>query len=205
MIPLNLTSVKVFAILFPGNEVRRLYCGTNKVARQSQKQIAEAMMALLGEKPFSRISVSELCKAAEISRQTFYSLFSSRESVMEFTLQARYCEGLELSMPEQAPEKGDLLPWLCRSCSGYILRNRALIKLLVDNRIDYLLYDSFYDAMDSCECFLRGEDPCLRSYAASFYAGGFACVARRYAEEGCSSSGDQLEALLETLLSGRLF
>ena len=41
-----------------------MYCGTNKTALQSQKQIAEAMMALLGEKPFSQITVSELCRSA---------------------------------------------------------------------------------------------------------------------------------------------
>ena len=182
-----------------------MYCGTNKTALQSQKQIAQAMMALLGEKPFSQITVSELCKAAGISRQTFYTLFTSRENVMVFTLQARYCSGPEIAAPERAADRGSALRWLCRGYSEYMLRNRELIKLLVDNRIDYLLYDSFFEAMDSCECFLRDTDPCTRSYAASFYAGGFACVARRYAEEGCSSSADQLEKLLVTLLSGSLF
>jgi hypothetical protein len=96
------------------------------------------------------------------------------------------------------------LQWICHSYSLYMLRNRRLIKTLVDNHIDYLLYDSFFEAMDSCECFLHDIDPCTRSYAASFYAGGFACVARRYAEEGCASSADQLEKLLRSLLSGRL-
>lgn len=182
-----------------------MYCGTNKTALQSQRQIADAMMALLGEKPFSQVTVSELCKAAGISRQTFYTLFTSRENVMVFTLQANCCDGPEIAVPEHADGKGELLYWLCRSYSAYILRNRGLIKLLVDNRIDYLLYDSFYDAMDGCDRFLRDTDPCTRSYAASFYAGGIACVARRYAEEGCMSSADQLETLLMTLLSGRLF
>ena len=182
-----------------------MYRGTNKTALQSQRQIAEAMMALLGEKPFSQITISELCKAAGISRQTFYSLFTSRENVMVFSLQARYCDGPEIAVPDHADGQRDLLHWLCHSYCAYILRNRSLIKLLVDNHIDHLLYDSFFDAMDGCECFLSQVDPCTRSYAASFYAGGFACVARRYAEEGCSSSADQLEALLVTLLSGSLF
>ena len=182
-----------------------MYCGTNKTALQSQRQIAEAMMALLREKPFSQVTVSELCKSAGISRQTFYSLFTSRENVMVFTLQANYCSGPEISAPEPAAERRDPLRWLCRGYSEYMLRNRALIKMLVDNRIDHLLYDSFFEAMDRCECFLPKVDPCTRSYAASFYAGGIACVARRYAQEGCMSSADQLEALLMTLLSGRLF
>ena len=74
-----------------------MYCGNNKTALQSQKQTADAMMALLSEKPFSQITISELCREAGISRQTFYSLFTNRENVMVFTLQEQYCEGLELS------------------------------------------------------------------------------------------------------------
>lgn len=182
-----------------------MYCGTNKTARQSQKQTAEAMIALLKEKPFTQITISELCREAGISRQTFYSLFTSRENVMVFTLQEQYCEGLEISAPGQSSYDEDLIRWICHSYSSYMFRNRSLIKMLVDNHIDYLLYDSFYDSMDNCECFMHDIDPCTRSYAASFYAGGFACVARRYAEEGCSSSADQLEEILETLISGRLF
>ena len=182
-----------------------MYCGSNKTALQSQRQIANAMMALLAEKPFARITVSELCKGAGISRQTFYTLFTSRENVMVFNLQAQYCDGPELSEPEHIACRGDTLRWLCHGYSEYMLRNRSLIKLLVDNRIDYLLYDSFFEAMDRCECFLPRADACVRSYAASFYAGGIACVARRYAQEGCASSANQLESLLMTLLSGSLF
>lgn len=182
-----------------------MYCGTNKTALQSQRQIAEAMMSLLREKPFSQVTVSELCKAAGISRQTFYTLFTSRENVMVFTLQADYGDGPELSETEHPACRGDLLRWLCRGYSEYMLRNQSLIKLLVDNHIDHLLYDSFFEAMDGCACFLPKADACTRRYAASFYAGGFACVARRYAQEGCASTASQLEALLMTLLSGGLF
>jgi len=182
-----------------------MYCGTNKTALQSQRQIANAMMALLGEKPFAQITVSEVCKAAGISRQTFYTLFTSRENVMVFTLQTNCCEGPELNAPASPACRGELLRWLCRGYSEYMLRNRALIKLLVDNRIDHLLYDSFFEAMDSCDCFLPKADACTRSYAAAFYAGGIACVARRFVQEGCSSSAGQLESLLMTLLSGSLF
>ena len=182
-----------------------MYCGTNKTALQSQRQIANAMMALLRDKPYSQVTVSEICRAAGISRQTFYTLFTSRENVVVFTLQAQYCDGPELNEPKRIACRGDMLRWLCRGYSEYMLRNRSLIKLLVDNRIDYLLYDSFFEAMDSCDCFLPKADACMRSYAASFYAGGIACVARRYAQEGCASTANQLESLLMTLLSGSLF
>lgn len=185
----------------PRRKESTMYCGSNKTALQSQRLIAEAMMALIREKPFTQITVSELCKTAGISRQTFYSLFTSRENVMVFALQTEGCDAPEIAVPNRT----DALRRLCRGYSEYMLRNRGLIKLLVDNRIDYLLYDSFFEVMDSCDCFLPEAEPCLRRYAASFYAGGIACVARTYAREGCTSSAEGLEELLLTLLSGRLF
>ena len=182
-----------------------MYRGSNITARQSQCQIADAMMALLGEKPFSQITVSALCKAAGVSRQTFYSLFASREDVIAFGLRFRDCGGPRLgdSRPSAGPD--DPLRWLCRCFSEYILRHRRLIKLLVDNNIDYLLYNGFHEAWEGCGCFLRDADPCARGYAAAFYAGGIAGVARRFAREGCVRSAEQLESLLESLLCGRLF
>jgi len=181
-----------------------MYCGTNKTALQSQKLIADAMMRLIQEKPYQQITISELCKAAGISRQTFYSLFTSRENVVVFTLQARYCDA-----PEPPRLKTDRevcgLRQLCVGYSEYILRNQGLLRLLVENHIDYLLYDSLYEALDECGCFLHAVDPCTRRYAASFYAGGVACVARRFAEEGCRTSAGQLEELLMTLFTGSLF
>ncbi len=182
-----------------------MYCGSNKTALQSQRQIARAMMALIREKPYAQITVSELCKSAGISRQTFYSLFTSRENVMVFTLQAGTCDTPEIAPPERACSRSDALRWLCRGYSEYMLHNRDLIKLLVDNHIDHLLYDSFFEAMNGCDCFLAGVEPCLRYYAASFYAGGIACVARAYAQEGCTTTADGLEEMLMTLLSGELF
>ena len=63
-----------------------MYCGNNKVALSSQRQIAQALMQLIDEKPYQDITISELCKTAGISRQTFYTLFTSRENVVTFTL-----------------------------------------------------------------------------------------------------------------------
>lgn len=181
-----------------------MYCGTNKTALASQRQISDALMRLIQEKPFSQITVSELCKEAGISRQTFYTLFTSRENVVVFTLQAQYCYTPHMSVPEESKACHGLRA-LCRGYSEYMQENQRLINTLVVNHIDYLLYDSFFDALDNCDCFLQSVDPCTRRYAASFYAGGISSVARRYAQEGCSTSADRLEELLLALFTGGLF
>ena len=186
-----------------------MYCGTNKTALQSQRQIAEAMMVLIRQKPYQQITISELCKAAGVSRQTFYTLFTSRENAMVFALQTRSCDVPELEMRRPEAESRQCryfdLHRLCRGYSAYLLRNQGLIRLLVENGIDHLLYDSFFDALERCGHFLSRADACTRRYAASFYAGGVTCVARQYAQEGCESTAEQLEQLLMTLFTGALF
>ena len=175
-----------------------MYCGSNKKARSSQQQIAGAMMALIQQKPYAQISVSELCREAGVSRQTFYSLFSSRENVVTFALEEQYgC------VPE--PEaRSDSLEALCQGCSEYIRRNSAFIKLLAENNIDHLLYDSIFNALERCDRFLKDAPACARRCAVSFYAGGLSHVARQYAREGCAATTDELTRMLLALFRGEL-
>ena len=178
-----------------------MYCGSNKLALASQRQIAEALMRLIGEKPYRQISVSELCRNAGISRQTFYSLFTSRDNVMVFTLQERCC--YEPDGAQRGADGG--LRGLCRGYAQYVLHNRDILRLLVENGIDYLLYDSLREGLSSSGCFLPELDAGRRAYAVDFVAGGITGVVRRYVRAGCRSGAAEMESLLESLLGGELF
>jgi AcrR family transcriptional regulator len=182
-----------------------MYCGRNKTALTSQRQIAEAMMRLIQDKPYAQISVSELCKEAGISRQTFYSLFTSRENVMVFTLQSSACCAADFEEEPERTCRQESLRDLCRGYSHYLVANRDLIRILVENQIDHLLYDSFFEVLNRSDCVFSGAEPCLRRYASSFYAGGVSSVARQYAQDGCSASEEHLEQLLMQLFTGSLF
>ena len=182
-----------------------MYCGSNKTALSSQRQIARALLSLMQEEPYDRITISALCKEAGISRQTFYSLFTSRENVVVFTLQARYRFTPDEEMLTTTRKDACGLRMLCRSYSEYIEANRSFLQLLSRNKIDYLLYDSIFEALSDCGCFLEHTDPCTRRYAASFYAGGISSVACCYAREGCTATANELEEMLYTFFTGSLF
>ena len=87
--------------------MKYLYCGTNKTALASQDQIANTLLALMKEKPYDEISVSELCRCAGISRQTFYSLYQSKENVVIRILQNYYCYMPAEHLPENELDPGD--------------------------------------------------------------------------------------------------
>lgn len=84
-----------------------MYCGRNKIALSSQKQIAETMLRLLTENSYAAISVSMICREAGVSRQTFYSLFQSKENVIIYMFQEKYCYSPEEASEQESDDGGD--------------------------------------------------------------------------------------------------
>lgn len=55
----------------------------NPTAQQSQKWILEALLGLMKDTPYDKLSVSEICRRAEVDRRTFYRNFNSKNEVLE--------------------------------------------------------------------------------------------------------------------------
>ena len=63
-----------------------MYQGKNPKALTSQKLLLEALNELMDEKEVKDISISELCSRSGVSRQTFYSLFGTKENILLYEL-----------------------------------------------------------------------------------------------------------------------
>ena len=174
-----------------------VYCGCNEKALSSQRAIACALLALMEAEPYAEISISALCRAAGISRPTFYSLFGSKDDVVAYILRENHCYSPE-------PEASSCLKSFCMSYSEYIARQRHFLTLIVNNGVGHLLYRSIFDSLMDCSCFLRDLDTASRRSAANFTAGALTGVAQDYvAREACTA--DELCRLLESLFDGSLF
>lgn len=175
-----------------------MYCGTNPTALLNQRQLAKALFQLMETKPFSAISVSELCREASISRQTFYSLFDSKESVVTYTLTERYCYSPET----EGEDACHSLRQMCAEYGDYLRSHADFLRTLVDNDLIYLLYDSLYDTLLDCGCFLSEMTAEIRDYAADFMAGGFTSIARTYIRTGAHTDPTLLDGLIYGLFNG---
>lgn len=176
-----------------------MYCGCNPTALSSQTQISEALTRLLAEKSYTKITVSELCRASGVSRQTFYSLFSSMENVVVFTLQEKACR-----LPRET-ETLSSLEQLCKSYSAYICENRDYLKMLVDNKVAYLLYDSIRASLLCCRAQSADASRREAQYTSHFLAGALTGVVQQYCAEDPPPSADVLDRMLHDLFSGVLF
>ena len=172
-----------------------MYCGKNKKALSSLDQIADALVELLSSKGFDKITVSELCRESGISRQTFYNLFQSKENVMIYVLQDKYC-----SLPDTG--EADPLKLICGEYAHYIYDNRELLCLLSENHIIHLLYDSICSSLNSCcsftgACAMHGQPV----FGTGFFAGAITGFVQAYCGQPDPMSYEKLQRSLYRLFT----
>ncbi len=101
---------------------------------KTKRNLKDAMIRMLSTEDFERISVTELCKEAKVSRITFYSHYSDKYALLEDIFNDMLCIGTEdyyRRQEENNPERG-----LVR---GYVNMLSAILDLYYD-RFDFFQY-----------------------------------------------------------------
>ncbi len=179
-----------------------MYQGSNKTALCSQKNIAGSFIELLREKEYSKISISEICQKAGVSRQTFYTLFESKENIVSFVLTKHH----EFNPSEDCNCKGaPTLKQLSAGYSSYILSKKEILELLVKNNIIYMMQCNLYKAFTNCDEVTPVENPIMHDLTTDFVAAGLTTIAKHYCMHSDSISEESLQDLIYDLFSGKYF
>ena len=177
-----------------------MYCGNNKTALASQKHIADSFIGLLRRSPYASISISSICKEAGVSRQTFYSIFESKENIIVYELTGQH----SLKPGESCCEASISLEDLCKEYSAYIVDKREFLSLLVRNDVIYLMHDCLFNSFMTCNQFSPESDSEYRAFTAEFFAGGLTGIAKTYVQQGSEMSKSQLDEMIYRLFSGQM-
>ena len=113
-----------------------MYRGSNPTAIRSMKWLSEAMMDLLKEKQYSKINVKDICTRADLSRQTFYQIFNSKEEII------RHCIKQSFESLEELPKRTDFMSSAAFIAKN-ISKNKEFIRLLSEKR---RLANAFFSA-----------------------------------------------------------
>lgn len=116
-----------------------MYQGKNPTALQSQNLITEALLALMEEEPFQKITIKAVCAHAGVSRQTFYSLFENKEEVIGRRLDQLFEEYRKRFIEEK---RAYTIRSLCDSIMECFVEQKKLLSLLVENHLDTLARES---------------------------------------------------------------
>jgi AcrR family transcriptional regulator len=179
-----------------------MYEGGNTTALSSQKAIADALFSLLETKPYKDISVSEICKKSGVSRQTFYTLFQTKENVIVHKLK-NSCAFFD---EHNADKNSFTLRNICHYFGLYITMNGEFLKQIIENELTFIIYDDIYQACLSCEQHVTIEE-CegCRGYIATFAAGGLTGIIKHYIKDGQTKDAKYIEEITYKLLSGAFF
>lgn len=181
-----------------------MYQGCNKTALCSQKSIAEGFYELLKEKEYPKITASEICKKSGVSRQTFYSLFSSKENIVAFILSKEY----SFNPTEECKCSGaPTLRELSKGFSAFIVQKSDFIDLLEKNNIIYLMQETLYDGFKDCN--VLNSNSIINKVPADivldFIASGLTTIAKHYVKNRSDINCKELEDMIYMLFSGEYF
>ena len=103
----------------------------DKRIAKTKKNLKNAMIAMLGEKDFEHITITELCRAAEISRITFYSHYSDKYALLDEI----FDDMLKLGTEDYYRRQRENNP-TGRLAAGYVNMLDAILQLYSD-RFDF--------------------------------------------------------------------
>ena len=103
----------------------------DKRIAKTKKNLKNAMITMLGEKDFEHITITELCRAAEISRITFYSHYSDKYALLDEI----FDDMLKLGTEDYYRRQRENNP-TGRLAAGYVNMLDAILQLYSD-RFDF--------------------------------------------------------------------
>lgn len=147
-------------------------------------QLTAALLALMQEKPFPDISITELIGRAEVGRASFYRNFASKEDVLVQHMEAITVEFQQNQRFSYAPERFQEYTVML---FDHLERNRDFALLLYQNGLLHLAEGVFE------KFFLLGAADRAGQYRQMYLAGGFFHIFKFWLMTGCRESPRELE------------
>jgi AcrR family transcriptional regulator len=134
----------------------------NGQPKRTRSYIFDALLLLMDEKPYNKITVSDITKKAGIARQTFYRHYNKKSDIIEQYLM----ESLTAENSESGKKKFSLV--LTFDLGYMISHKEELLKIMLNINIENLFYSRFQkwadDLIDSYKDELSAEEYVLYRY-----------------------------------------
>lgn len=116
----------------------------NSGAERSKKCLADALFSLMKQKPFSEISITDIAREADYTRQTFYQHFTTKEDVLQYYLDDLFDREYRNTQPGTEGMDGeDLLRVVCQKAMQLFWGAHSdLAEVIMDNHLSTLLVEA---------------------------------------------------------------
>lgn len=162
----------------------------------TKRALASSLKELMETKPFSKISISDICKACDMNRKSFYYHFKDKYDLVNWIY---YTECVTVLQKKYYDISWDLMEDLC----AYFYENRSFYRktLSVDGQNSFSEYfrDIIVTIISSDMEEVFGQNDFLPFYV-DFYADAFLCSIKRWLLENNQMPAAQFTHLLKNCL-----
>ena len=167
----------------------------------SKKLLKNALLELLREKRIDKISISELCSAAQINRTTFYKYYGNQYDLLA-EMEQDFFRQLQENFLDKDPDDVENLTELIRFLDADQDRWKVLINSVGDQAFTEKLFDTPAIRSLFRRHSLRNVDPRTEGYVRTFFCqGGYAVIRRWLNAEPPGESPEEFARLLRELAS----
>lgn len=176
-----------------------MYNGKNPTALRSQSWIRNSFLELLKVKPYEKITIKEIVQNADLARQTFYQLFSSKEEILEYHLDELFNDYRSIIVKSNIKN----IQNIAELCFAFFDNNSVFIKILIDNHLTNLLNRKFYDYLFELKSVIANDkDEPLSNYITAFISGALVEILVYWFKDNRSVSIDEVSKLVTKILEG---
>ena len=179
-----------------------MYEGNNPTALTSMKWLVNALLSLMETSPYSKITVKDICQKADLSRQTFYNFFETKDDIIRFCIHQCYMEMMEKLQSRSPLLLSDVAEQLITTFHD----NRKLMNLIISQNLDHLLE---YELSSAIRIFAEQVNPDTSGhtfqYATAFLTGAIAHTVMYWFRDSNPIPSKQLAELLSDILNGNYY
>lgn len=170
----------------------------NKRRRESVEKIEKTFIEFLQTQEIEEITVSQICKSAQINRSTFYAnfvdIYDLTDKIRE-KLEADFAHLYDGKMPMNSEQSGALK--MFRHIYENQLFYKTYFKLGYDRKHTVLTYDR--------EQASKHFDSKHIDYHIEFFRSGLNAIIKMWLANGCKETPEELEEIICTEYKGRTF
>lgn len=179
------------------------FTSRNKVAQRYRSMIIDAFVELTKEIPYNEITVLRIVQEADVSRQTFYRHFKTKEDIMSDIV-----DTLITGITQRLQAMSNItLETALVEYFTFWQENRDFLRIIYEGQIESWMLAKYNEIMQEQFCILRNQfiDLDTRSYhlVMSFFIGGLYQMKRDWYERGYVETPEEMARLLNRVIQSR--
>ena len=177
--------------------------GVNTKVMQSRRALTGALISLMDEQPYAKITVQDICSRAGVSRQTFYNVCETKEEILRLYLREACGEVLQEVPKEDLPTLDGVIQFFSLFMEAY----HPFLQRMIENQLGGIITEGISDVIRIYAVTLLQADESSERYryGEAMLTGALSGMVMLWLSEEKPLEIDKLKLLLRDFLGGNLY